>query len=171
MLTGFLRISTNRRVFNPPLTLEQACGLVQIWLDQPCARTVCPTTDHWEVFRELLRAGQATANLVADAHLAALAIEYGCELYSTDSDFARFPGLRWRNPLPARLVIVSQAARYSGAAGPVDRPASRYPPPARVYAELRGTRTSPGPLHTDPLRRASIDIRHSQAVEHHQAST
>ena len=99
VVAGFIRISTNRRVFDPPLTIDQACDIVQSWLDQPCARTIHPTSEHWEVFRGLLRAGQAAANLVADAHLAALAIEYGCELCSTDSDFARFPGLRWRNPL------------------------------------------------------------------------
>ena len=101
VLTGFLRISTNHRVFDPPLMIEQACGVVQSWFDQPCTRTIHPTSEHWEVFRELLHKGQAAANLVADAHLAALAVEYGCELCSTDSDFARFPGLRWRNPLVA----------------------------------------------------------------------
>ena len=72
---------------------------MQSWLDQPCVRIVQPTEKHWQFFREMLMAGKATANLVTDAHLAALALEHGCELCSTDTDFARFPRLKWRNPL------------------------------------------------------------------------
>jgi hypothetical protein len=79
--------------------MDQAIARVQSWIDQPCVRIVTPTERHWAVLRKLLRDGQAIANLVTDAHLAALAMEHGCELMSTDSDFARFPGLRWRNPL------------------------------------------------------------------------
>jgi predicted nucleic acid-binding protein len=60
---------------------------------------VHPTERHWTVFRKILLEGQAVANLVTDAHLAALSLEYGCELISTDSDFTRFPGIKWRNPL------------------------------------------------------------------------
>ena len=101
-LSAFLRIATNRRMFQRPLTLEEAVGRVQSWLDQPCARIVHPTEQHWPLFRDLLISGKATANLVADAHLAALALEHGCQLNSTDSDFARFPCLNWRNPLTAR---------------------------------------------------------------------
>ena len=82
-----------------PLTLEEAIDRVQSWLDQPCVRIVHPTQRHWDVFRDMLTAGKATANLVSDAHLAALAIEYGCELNSTDADFSRFPKLAWKNPL------------------------------------------------------------------------
>jgi hypothetical protein len=96
---AFIRIGTNPRVFEHPLTLDQAIARVQSWLDQPCTRIVSPTDRHWMVFRQMLRDGQATANLVTDAHLAALAVEHGCELVSTDADFTRFPGLRWRNPL------------------------------------------------------------------------
>ena len=62
-------------------------------------RVVRPTDRHWGVFGEMLAGGQATANLVTDAHLAALALEHGCVLVSTDHDFSRFPGLRWDNPL------------------------------------------------------------------------
>ena len=62
-------------------------------------RIVNPTERHWTVFQKLLREGQAVANLVTDAHLAALAVEHGCELISTDSDFSRFSAIRWRNPL------------------------------------------------------------------------
>ena len=99
VLAAFIRIGTNPRVFDHPLSLDQALARVQSWMDQPCARIVGPTERHWIVFQEMLRHGQAVANLVTDAHLAALAAEHGCELISTDSDFSRFPGIRWRNPL------------------------------------------------------------------------
>jgi uncharacterized protein len=99
VLGAYLRIGTNPRVFERPLTLAQAISRIQSWIDQPCARLVQPAERHWSVFQNLLREGQAVANLVTDAHLAALAIEHGCTLMSTDSDFSRFPGLRWRNPL------------------------------------------------------------------------
>ena len=99
VLSAFIRIGTNPRVFEHPLSLEQALARVQSWLDQPCTRVVRPTERHWTVFRQVLTDGQAVANLVTDAHLAALAIEHGCELASTDSDFARFPKLKWKNPI------------------------------------------------------------------------
>jgi len=99
VLGAFIRIGTNPRVFEQPLSLDQALSCVQRWLDLPCTRIIYPTTRHWAVFRRLLIEGQAVANLVTDAHLAALAIEHGCELMSTDTDFSRFPGVKWRNPL------------------------------------------------------------------------
>ena len=99
VINAFLRIGTNPRVFEHPLSLEQAVSRVQSWLDQPCTRIIRATERHWAVFGKMLRDGQAAANLVTDAHLAALAVEHGCELMSTDSDFSRFPGLRWVNPL------------------------------------------------------------------------
>ena len=99
VLSAFIRIGTNHRVFEHPLSLEQALARVQSWLDQPCTRVVRPTEQHWTIFQQMLTDGQAVANLVTDAHLAALAIEHGCELASTDSDFARFPKLKWSNPL------------------------------------------------------------------------
>jgi uncharacterized protein len=101
VLCAFLRIATNRRIFQRPLSLEEAIGRVQSWLDQPNVRIVHPTERHWQFFCEMLNSGKATANLVADAHLAALALEHGCELNSTDADFTRFPRLAWRNPLAA----------------------------------------------------------------------
>jgi toxin-antitoxin system PIN domain toxin len=99
VLSAFIRIGTNPRVFDHPLSLEQALTRVQSWLDQPCTRVVRPTEQHWTIFQQMLTDGQAVANLVTDAHLAALAVEHGCELASTDSDFARFPKLKWSNPL------------------------------------------------------------------------
>jgi len=102
VLTAFVRISTNRQVFKKPLSLEQALKRVESWLDQPCVRLINPTESHWHIFRSMLLDGQAKANLVADAHLAALSIENGCLLYSTDSDFSRFPKLKWKNPLKTK---------------------------------------------------------------------
>ena len=99
VLSAFIRIGTNPRVFEHPLSLEQAIARVQSWLEQPCTRIIRPTERHWAVFQLTLMDGQAVANIVTDAHLAALAIEHGCELFSTDTDFARFPKLKWTNPI------------------------------------------------------------------------
>lgn len=99
VLTAFIRIGTNPRLLQRPLSLEEAAEQIQSWLDQPCTRIVRPSESHWTVFQRLLLEGQATANLAMDAHLAALAIEHGCTLMSADADFARFPKLKWRNPL------------------------------------------------------------------------
>lgn len=99
VLTAFIRIGTNARLHKRPLTLKEAAGRVQSWLDQPCVRVISPTEQHWTVFQQMMRAGNATANLVSDAHIAALAVEHNCVLASTDTDFARFRGLKWRNPI------------------------------------------------------------------------
>jgi len=99
VINAFIRIGTNPRVYDAPLTIEQALARVQSWLEQPCVRIITPTSQHWKTLKNLLRKSQAVGNLVSDAHLAALAIEHGCVLYSTDADFARFQSLKWRNPL------------------------------------------------------------------------
>jgi hypothetical protein len=99
VLTAFIRIGTNARLHRRPLTLREAVDRVQSWLEQPCVRIVIPTDQHWPLFQRMLQAGNATANLVSDAHLAALAAEHNCTLASTDLDFARFKGLKWMNPL------------------------------------------------------------------------
>ena len=99
VINAFIRIGTNPRIFDRPLSLKEAISRVHSWLEQPCTRIVVPTERHWDIFRKLLTEGQASGNLVTNAHLAALSIEYGCELYSTDSDFSRFPKLKWQNPL------------------------------------------------------------------------
>ena len=98
-LLAFVRLSTQARIFERPLEPARALDLVDSWLDQPCSFVLHPTERHSALLRELLAPPGAAGNLVADAHLAALAIEHGAELCSTDSDFARFPGLRWANPL------------------------------------------------------------------------
>ncbi len=99
VLIAFIRIATNPRLHQHPLTLSEALGCVQTWLDQPCVRLLQPTAQHWGIFQRILQAGKATGNLVTDAHLAALAVEHDCVLHSTDSDFARFRGLKWKNPI------------------------------------------------------------------------
>ena len=99
VVAAFVRIATNARLHRRPLTLDEACQRVQSWFDQPCVRLLHTTEHHWRFFRQMLRAGNATGNLVTDAHLAAVAVEHNCELCSTDNDFARFSGLKWRNPL------------------------------------------------------------------------
>ncbi|MCX7914844.1 MAG: type II toxin-antitoxin system VapC family toxin [Verrucomicrobiae bacterium] len=99
VITAFLRIVTHSRVYRQPLTSSEAAAVVNRWLAHPTVTVLVPTPDHWRYFQELLSTGQATANLVSDAHLAALAREHGATLASTDADFARFPGLRWINPL------------------------------------------------------------------------
>jgi toxin-antitoxin system PIN domain toxin len=99
VLTAFIRIGTNPRLHRRPLTLKEAIERVQSWLNQRCVRLIQTTDQHWPLFQQMLRAGNATANLVSDAHLAALALEHNCVLHSTDTDFARFRGLKWKNPI------------------------------------------------------------------------
>lgn len=99
VLTAFIRIGTNPRLHRRPLTLQEAVERVQSWLDQPCVQLIHSTDQHWSIFQKMMRAGNATANLVSDAHIAALAVEHNCVLYSTDHDFARFHGLKWKNPI------------------------------------------------------------------------
>ncbi len=99
VLLGFLRISTNPVIFEQPLDAAAALNCVDGWLDQPCAAIVAPTERHANLLRELLEPLGTAGNLTSDAHLAALAIEHGAELCSCDTDFARFDGLRWNDPL------------------------------------------------------------------------
>jgi toxin-antitoxin system PIN domain toxin len=96
---AFLRIATNPRVFDRPLTIDEAVEIVGSWLEQPTVGMLEPGERHWELLQRLTQRGQATGPLVMDAALAALAIEHGATLYTTDRDFARFPGLTWANPL------------------------------------------------------------------------
>lgn len=99
VLLAFVRLSTNPRVFDEPLSATAALDLVDGWLAQPCSTIVHPTERHPAVLRGLLEATGTAANLTTDAHLAALAIEHGAELQSSDSDYSRFPGLFWTDPL------------------------------------------------------------------------
>ena len=96
---AFLRIVTNPRLTGPRFTSGEAVSVVDTWFHQPNVRFLAPGDNHWSVLREQLVEGQVRGALVADAQLAALTIEYGGTLQTSDRDFARFPGLRWANPL------------------------------------------------------------------------
>lgn len=98
-ITAFIRIGTNIRAFPQPLRTEEAVEVVSEWLGRPNLIVLQPTGRHWEIFTRLLAEGQAAGALVMDAHLAALAIEHGCQLATTDRDFSRFAGLKTVNPL------------------------------------------------------------------------
>jgi toxin-antitoxin system PIN domain toxin len=99
VLLAFVRVSTSPRIFEHPLAPDRAFDAIDRWLAQPCALLVHPGDRHATLVRQLLRPLGTAGNLVSDAHLAALAIEHGAELNSCDSDFSRFSGLRWVNPL------------------------------------------------------------------------
>ncbi len=99
VLLGFVRITTNRRIMPNPLTPEQALAVVDGWLSQDSVRVPTPGEEHWRVLEDLLTETGTAGNLTTDAHLAALAVENGCTLCSTDRDFARFRRLKWVNPL------------------------------------------------------------------------
>lgn len=101
-ILAFLRIVTNPRLFEWPETLEDAWSQVEEWLDCPSVWIPQPTERHGEILKPLLVDQRLRANLIPDAHMAALAIEHGLVLCSTDGDYARFPGLRWENPLYER---------------------------------------------------------------------
>lgn len=99
VLLGFLRLATSAQVFPQPLAPDRAVAVVDGWLARPPVVVLAPGDEHWRILRDLLTQSGTAGNLTTDAHLAALAIEHGAELCSTDSDFARFGQLRWINPL------------------------------------------------------------------------
>lgn len=98
-LLAFVRITSDRRVFPKTPSVADNWRRVELWLDCPAVWIPMPTERHREILGEFLRTEAPQANLVNDAHLAALAIEHGLTLCTTDRDFARFSGLRWQNPL------------------------------------------------------------------------
>jgi toxin-antitoxin system PIN domain toxin len=98
ILSSFVRVATHRRALNPPTPLSGALDFCESLRTRPNARIVTPGPRHWKLFADLCRQVDAVGNLAADAYLAALAIESGCEWISFDRDFARFPGLNWRSP-------------------------------------------------------------------------
>lgn len=95
---GFLRIATNRRIFPAPLMIGEALEQVEAWLDAPAAVVVGPTPRHLGILAGLLGEAATGANLVTDAHLAALAVEYDATIVTFDRDFGRFTGVRHRIP-------------------------------------------------------------------------
>ncbi len=98
-LSGLVRIVTNRRIFKRPSTLDEVFAFTAELIRRPTARVVAPGPDHLSIFEQLCRESDAAGKLVADAQHAAVAIEHGCTMVTTDSDFDRFPGLRWQHPL------------------------------------------------------------------------
>ncbi|SDU74058.1 toxin-antitoxin system PIN domain toxin [Jiangella alkaliphila] len=94
VLNGFLRLVTNRRVFRTPTPLDDALRFADAVRHRPQAIVVAPGPRHWPIFEQLCRDAGATGRDVPDAHLAAVAIEHGCEFVTADKGFARFKGLR-----------------------------------------------------------------------------
>lgn len=99
VLSGFLRVVTHSRVFNPPSDLASALAFAQEVRGQPNCVFVQPGVRHWQIFSSLCQQVGAKGNLIPDAYLAALTIESGSEWITTDRDFSRFPSLKWRHPL------------------------------------------------------------------------
>jgi uncharacterized protein len=99
VLSGVVRICTHPRIFRRPSSRSDAFGFCRVLLEQPNATVTVPGGRHWSIFEDLCGKAKATGNLVQDAWFAALAIESGCEWITTDRDYARFPGLTWREPL------------------------------------------------------------------------
>lgn len=101
VLLGFIRLLTSRHIYPNPYTPAEILNIVQTWLEQPHVKIVHPSDQHFGLLAKLLEQLGTAGNLTTDAHLAALAIERGLILQTTDADFARFPGLKWNNPLLA----------------------------------------------------------------------
>ncbi len=99
VILAFLRIATHPGLFPRPLSMKTATAKMDAWLGQPVARMLDPSAGHWNRFADLLNQTKCSGNLVQDAHLAALTLESGAALCSTDADFSRFPELNVRNPL------------------------------------------------------------------------
>jgi toxin-antitoxin system PIN domain toxin len=97
-LLAFVRLGTNRAIFQLAMSPEDALDQVEAWLSAPAAVVVEPTTRHTEVLRGLLVEAGTAGNLTNDAHLAALAVEHGADIVSYDRDFQRFPGVKHRLP-------------------------------------------------------------------------
>jgi toxin-antitoxin system PIN domain toxin len=98
VLSALVRIATHPRIFAQPSTTDEALAFCAALLAPPTCVVLVPGPRHWGIFCNLCRQSGAKGNLVPDAYLAALAVEHGCEWITTDRDFARFPGLRWRLP-------------------------------------------------------------------------
>ncbi len=98
VFSGFLRIVTHPKIFNPPASFDQAMRFVDTVRGLPNYLEIRPGPRHWAIFCDLCRKTNARGNLIPDAYLAALAIESGCEWITADRDYAKFPGLRWRAP-------------------------------------------------------------------------
>ena len=108
-LWAFLRIATNPRVFDRPLSTAEAEVAISSWLAQPAAGILEPGERHWDILRGLVQGGQTVGPLVMDAVLAAIALEHGATICTTDRDFTRFSGLKWTNPLAGERLMTVRA--------------------------------------------------------------
>ncbi len=98
VLSGFLRVVTHPKIFTRPDPLDDAVAFAEAFRNQPHCIPVSPGRGHWQLFTQLCEQVGARGNLIPDAFFAALAIESSCEWVTTDRDYSRFPGLRWRHP-------------------------------------------------------------------------
>jgi toxin-antitoxin system PIN domain toxin len=99
VLLGFVRLTTHPKVFENPMTVSESLARIEEWLSLPHLRIIDPPDHHFQTWSHLLRAVGVGGNLTTDSHLAALCIERGIILHTSDADFSRFPGLKWTNPL------------------------------------------------------------------------
>ena len=102
VLSGFLRIATHPRIFPTPSPILSVLEFVRDLREQPNCRTIAPGSRHWQIFTDLCKSQSATGNLIPDIWFAALAIESGCEWITTDGDYEKIPGLRWRHPITGK---------------------------------------------------------------------
>jgi toxin-antitoxin system PIN domain toxin len=98
-LMAFLRVCTNPRIFESPLSPEKTMAFIDEWLNRPNVSMVAPGAGHWAILKNLIRQAGTAGNLTTDAHIAALALEHGCAICSADNDFKRFAGVEHFNPL------------------------------------------------------------------------
>jgi len=112
-LLAFFRLVTNPRIYSPPATAADAWQRIEDWLSRPAAWIPVPGSRHQQVLGGIVRECRPAGNLVPDAHLAALALEHGLTVVSTDTDFARFPGVAWLNPVSAAALLASAGPRAS----------------------------------------------------------
>jgi toxin-antitoxin system PIN domain toxin len=111
VVMGFVRIATHPKVFASPMPINGALGRVEEWLGLPHIHLAHPSATHFQTWSTLLNRLGTAADLTTDAHLAALAIERSLVLHTTDADFTRFPGLKWKNPL-SRVRANPPGARH-----------------------------------------------------------
>lgn len=98
-VAAFLRLMTNPHLPGQRFTSHEALNFVESWLAQPNVRLLSPGDMHWSILKRMIIGGQVRGPMITDAQLAAITLEYGGVLHTTDRDFARFPDLRWKNPL------------------------------------------------------------------------
>ena len=104
VVLAFIRITTRPRILARPLEVAQALDYIDEWLRLPMVKLISPTDNHWAIYNRLQRLVGSAGNLSSDAHLAALALEQGADIYSADYDFKRFPGVRHINPLEISVL-------------------------------------------------------------------